>query len=219
MAGAADLTAIEAPLVQECQRVTGLKVRFTFGASGMLTRQIEQGAPYDVFLSADERFVAELVKAGRLAPDSVRVYALGRLGLWSKNGSIRSLADLGRVKVQHVAIANPVHAPYGAAARELLEKKGLWKTLEPKVVYGENVRQALQFAESGNVDAVITAWALLFDRGGVALDDRGHTPIRQAGGVVTGGRQEAAARRFLEFLGSAEGRRVLEAHGFAVPGR
>ena len=216
VAAAADLAGVKEPLAQAFERATGLKVRFTLGASGMLARQIEQGAPYDVFLSANEGFVTELAKAGRLAPDSVRVYAYGRLGLWSRDGSVKSPEDLKSARVLHVAIANPAHAPYGAAAREFLERQGLWKALEPKLVFGENVRQALQYAESGNADAVITAWSLLYDRGGVLLPDTGHAPIRQAGGVVTGRPNEPAARKFLDFLSGAEGRRVLEGRGFSV---
>jgi molybdate transport system substrate-binding protein len=213
VAAAADLAGIEQPLSQAFAGETGIRVRFILGASGMLARQIEQGAPYDAFLSANEKFVADLAKAGRLEPDSVRAYALGRLGLWSKNGEVKRLEQLLEPKFLHLAIANPAYAPYGAAARELLQKAGLWKALEPKVVYGENVREALQFAQSGNADATITAWSLLYDRGGILLPDTGHSPIRQAAGVVSGRPNAAAARRFLEFLASDEGRRILEAHG------
>lgn len=218
IAAAADLAGVQEPLARGFERATAQKVRFTLGASGMLTRQIEQGAPYDVFLSANEAFVADLVKSGRLAPDSVRVYAYGRLGLWSKDGAVKALADLRNPRVLHLAMANPAHAPYGMAAREMLQRLGLWKVMEPKVVYGENVRQALQYAESGNADAVITAWSLLFDRGGVLLPDANHAQIRQAGGVVAGGPHTAAARRFLDYLASPEGRRILTTHGFSVPG-
>jgi molybdate transport system substrate-binding protein len=218
IAAAADLSGVQEPLARGFERATGQKARFTLGASGMLTRQIEQGAPYDVFLSANEAFVADLVKSGRLAPDSVRVYAYGRLGLWSKDGAVKTLADLRNPRVLHLAMANPAHAPYGVAAREMFERLGLWKELEPKVVYGENVRQALEYAESGNADAVITAWSLLFDRGGVLLPDSNHAQIRQAGGVVAGRPHAAAARRFLDYLASPEGRRILTTHGFSVPG-
>jgi len=216
VAAAADLAGAETPLTQAFAKAGGAHVKFVLGASGMLARQIEQGAPYDVFLSANEQFVADLVKGGRLAQDSVRVYALGRLGLWSKDGTVKALADLRSARVLHVAIANPAHAPYGAAAREMLERAGLWKEMEHKVVYGENVRQALQFAESGNADAAITAWSLLFDRGGVLLPDTSHAPIRQAGGVVTGRPNAPAARKFLEFLSSGEGQRILQARGFGA---
>jgi molybdate transport system substrate-binding protein len=219
VAAAADLAGIQGALERGFKKAADKEVRFTLGASGMLARQIEQGAPYDVFLSANEKFVAELAQEGRLEPESVRVYAYGRLGLWSKSGSVKALADLRSPRILHVAIANPVHAPYGAAARAMFERLGLWKEIEPKVVYGENVRQALQYAESGNADAAVTAWSLVYNRGGVLLPDSTHPPIRQAGGVVAGRPQAATARRFLEFLGSAEGRRILAASGFDVSAR
>ena len=127
VAAAADLTTVQEPLARGFERTTGQKLRFTLGASGMLTQQIEQGTPYDVFLSANEAFVSDLARSGRLEPDSVRVYAFGQLGLWSKNGSVKRLADLKDPRVLHLAIANPAHAPYGVAAREMLERLGLWK--------------------------------------------------------------------------------------------
>jgi molybdate transport system substrate-binding protein len=219
VAAAADLAAIEQPVTAMFQKMTGRKATFVLGASGMLARQIEQGAPYDVFLSANERFVADLAKSGRLLPASVRVYAYGRLGLWSRDGSVTRLEQLRERRVVHLAMANPANAPYGAAARELLESAGLWVAIQGKVVYGENVRQALQFAESGNADAAITAWSLVFQRGGILLPDSGHAPIRQAGGVVAGRPDEAAAQRFLDLLASDEGRQILAAHGLGLPQR
>lgn len=217
VAAAADLAGVEQPVTELFQRITGRKAKFVLGASGLLARQLEQGAPYDVFLSANERFVEDLAKSGRLVPASVRVYAYGRLGLWSRDGSVTRLEQLRERRIVHLAIANPASAPYGAAARELLESAGLWPAVESKVVYGENVRQALQFAESGNADAAITAWSLVFDRGGILLPDGGHAPIRQAGGVVAGRPNEAAARRFLDLLASDEGRKILAAHGLRLP--
>jgi molybdate transport system substrate-binding protein len=211
------LAGIEQPLDHLFRRSTGGGARFVLGASGMLARQIEQGAPYDVFLSANERFVADLAKQGRLLPSSVRVYAYGRLGLWSRDGSVTRIEQLREGRVVHVAIANPANAPYGAAAKEALENAGLWSAVSGKVVYGENVRQALQFAESGNADAAITAWSLVFDRGGVELPATGHAPIRQAGGVVAGGAHQVAAQRFLDLLASGEGRKILAAHGLGLP--
>jgi molybdate transport system substrate-binding protein len=216
VAAAADLTDVEPAVQQAFARLTGVRIRFILGASGMLTRQIEQGAPYDVFLSANERFVSDLVNEKKLEPDSVRTYAYGRLGLWSKNGTVKDLQQLREPRILHVAIANPAHAPYGMAARDLLKNTGLWQPLQPKIVYGENVREALQFAESGNADAVITAWSLVYSRGGILLPDK-HVPIRQAGGVVAGSSSATAARRFLDFLTSDEGRRILETHGLGVP--
>jgi len=123
--------------------------------------------------------VKDLAAAGHLDPDTM-VYAFGRLGLWSRDGSVRSLEDLKKPSVRHVAIANPEHAPYGIAARKALQTRGVWPEVEPKLVFGENVRQAMQFAESGNADAVITSWTLLIGRG-VLLPAEWHDPIRQSG--------------------------------------
>jgi molybdate transport system substrate-binding protein len=217
VAAAADLAPVEVPMSQAFQKVAGIRVRFVFGASGMLRQQIAQGAPYDVFLSANQKFVTELAASGRLAPDTVRTYAYGRLGIWSKSGAIRELGQLRDPKLLHVAIANPVHAPYGMAAQEALESAGLWKELQSRLVYGENVRQALQFAESGNAEAVITAWSLVADRGGVLVPEKLHQPIRQTGGMVAATAHPAEAKRFLEFLTSAEGLKILEAHGLFAP--
>lgn len=217
VAAATDLSAVQVPLTQAFERATGVRVRFVLGASGMLTRQIEQGAPYDVFLSANEKFVSDLAASGRLVQDSVQIYTLGRLALWSKDGSIRRLADLRSPRILHVAIANPAHAPYGAAARQALESQGLWKELQSRIVYGENVRQALQYAESGNAEAVITAWSLLFNRGGILLADNLHSPIRQSCGIVASTRHPAAARRLLEFLTGEPGRKILESNGLFPP--
>ncbi|MCX6621340.1 MAG: molybdate ABC transporter substrate-binding protein [Acidobacteria bacterium] len=213
VAAAADLAEVEAPLAAAFARATGAKVRFTTGASGMLARQIEAGAPYDVFLSANERYVEELEAAGRIASGSRKVYATGRLGLWSRSGVYRDLKALTSSSVRMVAMANPAHAPYGLAARQALERSGLWEAIRGKVVFGENVRQAFEFGESGNADAVITSWTLLHGRGGILLPGELHDPIRQAGGVVRRSHGEVLARRFLEFLISREGQAVLGAHG------
>jgi molybdate transport system substrate-binding protein len=212
VAAAADLAPLEAPLVQ----ASGLKVRFVPGASGLLAQQIAEGAPYDIFLSADEKRVRDLTAAGRLVPASVRVYAYGRLGLWSKRDLVHTLNDLRDPRVLHIAIPNPVHAPYGVAARQALENQGLWSQVEPKIVYGENVRQAFQYADSGNADAVITAWTLLLGRG-TPLPDAWHAPIRQAGAILKAAPHPAEARRFLDFLCGAAGQAILNQHGL-TPG-
>lgn len=201
-------------LEQGFQQATGHRVRFSFGSSGTLARQIENGAPFDVYLSANETYVKDLASHGDLDVSSIVVYALGRIAIWSADGSIKNLSDLG--KVRHLAIPNPVHAPYGVAARQALEHQGLWKSVERRIVYGENVRQALQFAESRNADAVITSWTLLQNRGAL-IPSEWHAPIRQAGAVTSSTKQAAAARSFLEFLGGPEGRKILSAGGLTIP--
>lgn len=206
IAAASDL----APLAPKLERAYKEKIRFTFASSGSLKQQIENGAPFDVFLSANEQYVKDLAKAGLVT--DVTIYAIGRIALWSPNGSVTSLADLKKSSVTHLAIPNPQHAPYGVAARQALESQGVWKDVEPKIVYGENVRQALQFAESGNADAVITSWTLLIGKG-MLLPAEWHSPIRQAGAIVKSTAQADAARRFLKFLLSPETQKILNDGG------
>jgi molybdate transport system substrate-binding protein len=208
IAAASDLALLAPKLEKACNE----KIRFTLGSSGSLKQQIENGAPFDVFLSANEQYVRDLAAAG-LVTDAT-VYAIGRIALWSPNGSVRSLADLKKPSVIHVAIPNPQHAPYGVAAREALRSKGVWKEVEPKIVYGENVRQALQFAESGNVEAVITSWTLLIGKG-MLLPAEWHAPIRQTGAILKSSAQQEAARRFLKFLTSPETQKILTDGGLS----
>ena len=219
VAAASDLSAVAKSLASGFEKeVPGVKVRFTTAASGILAKQIENGAPFDVFLSANEKFVMNLSKSGRLEGFSVRQYATGQLGLWSATGKVQSFDDLLRPEVKHIAIANPKLAPYGAAAREALDK--VWARIEPKVVYGENVRQALQYAETGNADAVITSWALLYAKTtppAVKVASGLHQPILQSGGVVKGSKQAKLAERFLVFLTKGSGVAILRSSGFDTP--
>jgi len=195
----------------------GIQVRFVVGSSGMLARQIENGAPYDVYLSANERFVQELAAQRVLDVSTVRVYAEGRLGLWSKDGKIRELKQLTGAGVRHIAIANPQHAPYGAAAKQALTRAGLWAAIERRIVYAENVRQAFEYASSGNTDAVVTAWSLVHHRSGVLLDSTLYDPLRQAGAVVASSKQRAAAQKLLDYLCGARGQAVLASYGWFAP--
>lgn len=216
---ASDLSPLESALRQAMEPASGIRLRFSFGSSGILARQIRSGAPYDVYLSANEQFVRDLAAAGLLIPNSVRVYATGRLGLWSRTGGIRTLQDLVRGNVRYIAIPNPQHAPYGAAAEQLLRKEGIWDRVRGKLVLAENVRQAFEYAQTGNADAVLTSWTLVFDKKGVLLPDSRHAPIRQAGGVVTSTRNGVAASAFLEFLTSARGQSLLAKFGLFPPPR
>jgi molybdate transport system substrate-binding protein len=216
ISAAADLAPLRTELTALAAR-HNLRVQFTFGSSGLLARQIQQGAPYDVYLSANESFVSNLASQGRLVSGTGRVYAYGRLALWSKI-PLKGLERLLSPEIRHVAIANPQHAPYGAAARQALERQGLWERIQPKLVYGENVRQALQFAESGNAEAAIVAWSLVIHRGGVLLPAAWHDPLRQAGAVVSGSRAQPQAIRFLDLFSSPEGIAVLRRYGFEPAG-
>lgn len=213
MAAASDLAPAIPAISEQVQRTMGVKLRVSVGSSGQLARQIEQGAPFDLFLSADEDFVRQVVQAGRGDAATVRIYATGRLALWSKTGLARRLEDLAKPEVKRVAMANPAHAPYGRLAKAALERAGLWKLVEPKVILAETVRQTMQFAGTGNVDAALTSWTLAHDQGGVLLGDS----IRQAGVVMRGSPRAAGAGAVLAFLRSAAGQAILGSHGL-LPG-
>ena len=158
-------------------------------------------------------YIKDLERDGKVLPDTVTTYSVGRLGVWSPQGL--GWRDLATDKVRHLAIANPAHAPYGIAARQALEKAGLWSRVQPKLVYAENVQQALQFAKSGNADAVITARSLVPD--GELVDPQFYTPIQQGAAVVRGAAHEAVARSFLLFLLSPDGQNELKKFGFDPP--
>jgi molybdate transport system substrate-binding protein len=202
VAAASDLAHLENKL---SSAVPPCSVKFSIGSSGMLARQIRYGAPFDVYLSANKAFVDEVIAAGAADPATVTTYARGRIALWSRNP-----IDFHRLRsVQRLAIANPAHAPYGIAARQALERQGLWPTLQSKTVYAENVRQALQFAMSGNADAAIVSWSLVHDRGGRLLDESWHDPIIQTGVVPKRAANSKGGKRLLQFLKSPAGQKIL----------
>jgi molybdate transport system substrate-binding protein len=224
VAAAADLAQVQPALGAAFAKQSGVTVRWITGSSGLLAKQAENGAPFDVFLSASESYVNEVVSQNAAVGDTVVIYASGHVGLWTPPGSraagaVHELKDLLKPEVQHVAIANPAHAPYGMAAKEALESSGLWTKIEGKLVYGENVRQALQFGESGNVDAVLTAWALVQSKpGALELAPAGrYKPLRQAGVVLKGAKEPKAAREFMKFLMSPQAQAILREAGFAQP--
>jgi len=207
--------------------------RASFGSSVNLARQIAQGAPFALFLSADEESVRWLAARGLLAGPG-RVYALGRLALFSPAGSPvepdPALAGLGRAltagRMRRFAIANPDLAPYGRAAREALAAAGLWERIRPHLVFGETVAQAAQFALSGNAEGALVAFSLALApamaRAGraVPLPARLHAPLRHELALVAAAAPAAAlqAAAFRDFLLGAEGRAILAHHGFAAPG-
>lgn len=213
VAAASDLAPLTADLARMFKTEIGATIQFTLGSSGTLKRQIENGAPFDVYLSANEGFVQELEGSGKILAGSRIVYATGRLG-WAAKPEFRALEDLRRARL--IAIPNPAHAPYGVAAREFLKSKGLWEELQPRIVLGENVRQAMQYFETGNVDAVITAWTLLKNKG-MRIPEQEHPPIRQAGGVVARSAQPQLASRFLAWLRTPQVARMLTSAGLALP--
>lgn len=202
---------------------TGTPVELVLGSTGNLATQVENGAPADVFLAADERFVERLERGGHVVAGSRRVYAVGRLALVWREGVAEpaGLAELAGDAYRTVAIANPEHAPYGMAAREALRAAGVWDAIQRGLVLGENVGQAMQFVRTGNADAGVVALGVAVGQGGLsyrAVDAALHAPLRQAGAVVRGSRRAEEAAAFLEVLTGPAGQEVLGRYGFEPPG-
>lgn len=223
VSAASDLIPAFTELGREFTSATGIEVRFNFGSTGQLAQQIAHGAPADLFAAANIAFIEELEREGLIVEETKATYARGRLALWTRSDSRLepgSIRDLAREEVRRVSIANPEHAPYGAAAREALESAGILEVVRPKLIYGENVRQALQFAETGNADAALIALSLSIESGGrwALIPEEMHRPLDQALAVIKGAKNEAAARRFAAFVNSPEGRRVMRRYGFLLPG-
>jgi molybdate transport system substrate-binding protein len=205
------------------EQAAGTPVVFNFGSTGKLAQQIDQGAPVDLFAAANVAFVDDLVAKGRVLPDSVQLYARGRITLWTRVDSsltIESVEDLLKPEVRRVAIANPDHAPYGMAARQALRTAGVWETVQPKLVLGENVRQTLQFAETGDVDVAVVALSLSVTSGGrwTLIPEELHVPIDQALAVVADSPRQAQARDFAAFINGPQGRPIMRKYGFVLPG-
>ena len=223
VAAASDLQGVMPRLIREFKERTGVEVAATFGASGQLAQQVKQGAPFDVFLSANGGFIDGCVSAGAIDAETVRVYALGSLALVVRTDvpeTIGSLADLKDPAIKKVAIANPETAPYGLAARQALTRSGLWDELEPKRVQAETVRQALQFVQAGNAEAAIVGSAIARVDGVrvVPIDGALHDPIRQTLGITTATRRRDDATAFARFLltEAGPGRAILRDAGFVV---
>jgi molybdate transport system substrate-binding protein len=223
VAAAADLT----PAFQEIgglfTQQTGINVDFTFGSTGQLAQQIEAGAPVDVFAAANVSYVDQLTEAGLIVPGTKAIYGRGRIVLWmlpESSFAIEHVADLTDPDVRRIAIANPDHAPYGVAAREAMQTAGAWNELQPKLVLGENVRDTLRFAETGNVDVAFVALSLAIQGNGrwVLIPEDQHKPIDQALAVIKGTPHEREARAFADFVNSESGRAVMRRYGFVLPG-
>ncbi len=202
---------------------TGQPVTFVFGASGNLATQIENGAPFDVFAAANVEFVERLADGGLILPDTQAVYAQGRLALAVNRAAgvtATNLEDLLDPAITRVAIANPQLAPYGLAAQQALHSRGLWESLELKIVYGENVRQALQYVQTGDAQAGLVALSIVSvpEVSYTMIDAALHDSLDQALVVIAGRPHEETARAFAAFVLGSGGREILGRHGFTPPG-
>lgn len=200
------------------------KVDIVYGSSGKFQTQIQQGAPYDLYFSADIAYPLALAKAG-FAASEVKPYAVGRIVLWSASldASKLTLASLTDPKITRIAIANPIHAPYGKRAEEALRASGVWDRIEPRLVYGENIAQTAQYVQTGNAQVGIIALALavspeLASKGGYWLiPDTLHTPLTQGFVITKRAEGNPAAGRFADFMNSKAARTVLDKYGFTLP--
>lgn len=229
IAAAADLQFALAEVAEAFARQTGHAVRLSFGSSGNIARQIRQGAPYELYFSADEQYVLDLARDGFTRDDGA-LYAVGRIVLIVPRGSSLkadgSLGDLRRAladgRLAKFAIANPEHAPYGKRAEEALRHAGLWDCIKGRLVLGENVSQAAQFATSGATQGGIIAYSLALSpkvsaAGSYALiPEQWHQPLRQRM-VLTKAAGEVAVR-FFEFALAPAARAIFKRYGFVLPG-
>jgi molybdate transport system substrate-binding protein len=222
VAAASDLSNSFQEIGRQFEATHKIKVTFSFGSSGLLTRQIENGAPMDLFAAANVDYINQLEQKGLIVPGTKAIYARGRITLWTTADSplkIEKLADLTRPEVKRIAIANPDHAPYGLAAQQALQSAGIWEAVKPKLVLGDNIRQTMQYAETGNVDVSIVALSLSQESKGrwALIPEEMHKPIDQGLAVMKTTPNEAAAREFASFVTGPEGRAILGKYGFSFP--
>jgi molybdate transport system substrate-binding protein len=228
LAAASDLVFVFKEIIPAFEKETGETVRLSLGSSGNFYAQIENGAPFDLFFSADIGYPKKLEEAGLVEAGSLYRYAVGRIVLWApKNSPIRiealGIKALLDRSVMKIAIANPKHAPYGKAAVEAMRHFQIYDSVKEKLVLGENVSQAAQFVASGSADLGVIALSLAL---GPAMKERGdyweipkaaYPPLEQGAVILKQGKNPAGAEAFLSFLRRAEGRRVMERYGFGVP--
>ncbi len=227
IAAAADLAYCLEDLNATFQRMhPDARLKVSIGSSGNFYGQIRNGAPFEVFMSADLLYPSKLVEAGKADRSTLLRYAIGRIALWSVNpkfdisAGLKSLVQPG---IHRVAIANPAHAPYGQAARAALQHEGVWDAVMPKLVMGDNIAQTAQFVQTGNVDAGIVALSLLkstrlTNAGQYVVIPLDQYPAMEQGAIVTAhGRSNPLAKQYLDFLASPLARAIFDSYGFLLP--
>jgi molybdate transport system substrate-binding protein len=226
IAAAADLKFAMEELAGQFEKQTGTKVDVTHGSSGNFFSQLQNGAPFDVFFSADIEYPKKLEAAGLAEPGTLYEYAVGRIVIWTPADAKVDVVKEGwkallDERVQKIAIANPEHAPYGRAAVAAMQKAGIYDQVKAKLVFGENISQAAQFVQSGNAQAGVIALSLAISppmndgkRWGIPAEL--HAPIVQGAIVLRNAKNKGAALAFLEFVKSDAGRALLSKYGFAA---
>jgi molybdate transport system substrate-binding protein len=227
VAAAADLQSAMPEIAQAFEKQAGTSVEVLYGSSGNFYAQIQNGAPLDVFFSADSEFPQKLEESGFAEPHSAVIYAIGKIVLWMPaNAGCHPQQDgwkcLQDAAVTKIAIANPAHAPYGMAAVAALQKAGIFDAIKAKLVLGENISQAAQFVQSGNAQAGIIAYSLALSpalQGGKRwiIPVELYPPIEQTVVVLKSAKEKSAAQEFVKFATQGPGREILAKYGFQPP--
>jgi molybdate transport system substrate-binding protein len=227
VAAAADLKFAMVELASQFEKRSGAKLDVTYGSSGNFLTQIQNGAPFDLFFSADSEYPKTLEAAGLTEPGTRYEYAVGHIVIWTPNDpGINAAKDgwkcLLDQRVKKIAVANPEHAPYGRAAVAALKEAGIYEQVKDKLVYGENISQAAQFVQSGNAQVGIVALSLALsptmqngNRWEIPADS--YPAIKQTVVLLKASKNKNAARRFLDFVTGSQGREILQRFGFTVP--
>ncbi len=223
IAAAADLARAFEEVGKAFEAKTHIKPIFNFGSSGLLATQISQGAPYFLYAAANRGYAQKAIDSGNCDPDSAKLYARGRVVVWSPKGveAPKTLADLADARFRKIAIANPQHAPYGQAAQQALEKAGVWPQVKDRMVLAENVQATMLYARDKNADAGLVALSLAVVTDGgsfLPIDPSLHDSLDQTLVVCGKGEEADAARKFAAFVESKEGREIMTRYGFLLPG-
>ncbi len=219
---ASDLLKAFTELGAEFEAKTGIDIEFSFGSSGLLAKQIEQGAPFFLFAAANKSFVDQVVKAGRCDASTVRLYARGRIVVWTAVGkpAPATLEDLVKPEYKKIAIANPEHAPYGVAAKQAMQKAGVWDRIADRIVLSENVSATQLYAKNGDADAALVALSLaVATDGGTTLrvDPALHEALDQQLVVCGSGAEAEYGRQFADYLSTTNARELMIRYGFILP--
>jgi molybdate transport system substrate-binding protein len=227
IAAASDLNFAFKELVAEYEKTTGDHVKLSLGSSGNFYSQIKNGAPFDLYFSADIGYPKKLEEAGLTVPGSLYRYAVGRIVLWTGAASgldvTKGLNVLQESKIKKIAIANPKHAPYGRAAVAAMEHFKVYNHVREKLVFGENISQAAQFIESGACEIGIIALSLalapVMKSAGTywEVPASAHPPLEQGAVILQSSSHQGAARQFLEFVKGTQGQEIMRRYGFTVP--
>ncbi|MDO9142560.1 MAG: molybdate ABC transporter substrate-binding protein [Methylobacter sp.] len=224
---ASDFTKPMNEIAIEFQKATGHEAKLSFGSSGKAFAQIQSGAPFDVYLSASEKYPLELEKSGHAVPDSHFIYAIGKLVLWSATPDYvdgqGEILKTGTFK--HIALADPSHAPYGVVAEQVMESLGVLDKLRPLFVMGENISQTYQFVSTGNAELGFVGLAQVIDvnsgkigsGSGWIIPDNLHSPFRQMAVLLRTGAENPAALALVDFLKSPTALAIIEKYGFGLP--